>query len=744
MRRPKHGGGWRAIVYTLAKARDNGPVRFWRAMRSKNACKTCAFGMGGQAGGMVNESGRFPEVCKKSLQAMASDMQGRIEPRFFETVSLEQLATLSPRELEGAGRLAFPIVAGPGDTHYRPLSWDEAIDACANALKAAKPHETFVYSSGRSSNEAGFLLQLLARAVGTNHVSNCSYYCHQASGAGLKASLGTGTSTVALEDLERCDLLFLIGGNPASNHPRLMSELMRLRRRGGHVVVVNPMREVGLERFNVPSSARSLLFGSEIASHYVQPTIGGDIAFLLGMAKRLLEAGAVDRGFVERHTEGWEAFAQRVDTTPWATIERASGVERAQIEAIADLYAASEGTVFSWSMGITHHIHGVDNVRWIANLALMRGMVGKPGAGLMPIRGHSNVQGLGSIGVTPQVRAAAAERLGQLGLKLPAFQGFDTLATLEAAGRGEMRTGICLGGNLYGANPDATFAAEALGKVETLAYLSTTLNTGHAQARAQTTIVLPVRARDEEEQSTTQESMFNFVRLSDGGPARLDGPRGEVAILAEIGRRTLGDGGPLDWSELADHDAIRRLIARLVPEFEPIADIGSSKREFHIPGRVLHEPAFRTESGRARFSDAPIPEAEPLGERQLRLMTVRTEGQFNTVVYEESDLYRGQERRDVILLNPEDLGRLGLEPDQPVDVRSEAGSLRALARPFPIARGCAAMVFPEANVLVPRRADPVSKTPAYKSVVVEVVAREPYEQAESVELSPTKRDLGAC
>lgn len=746
MRQIRSGGGWRAIVYTLNKARQNGPIRFWRAMRSKNACKTCAFGMGGQAGGMRNEAGRFPEVCKKSLQAMASDMQGRIEPRFFETYSLDQLAAFSPRELEHVGRLAFPLMAGPGDTHYRPVSWEEALGVCAAALQATTPEEAFVYSSGRSSNEAGFLLQLLARAFGTNHVSNCSYYCHQASGAGLKAALGTGTSTVALEDLEHCDLLFLIGGNPASNHPRLMSELMRLRRRGGHVVVVNPMREVGLERFNVPSSARSLLFGSEIASHYVQPTIGGDIALLAGLAKRLFETDCIDRPFVEAHTEGLAAFEALVRGTTWEQIESQSGVGRVEIEAVADLYARSERAIFSWSMGITHHEHGVENVRWIVNLTMLLGMVGKPGAGLMPIRGHSNVQGLGSIGVTPQLRATAAQRLGELGLKAPAFEGYDTLATIEAAARGQMRFGLCLGGNLYGANPDATFAAGALGQLETLVHLSTTLNTGHARARAKTTVLLPVRARDEEEQSTTQESMFNYVRLSDGGPPRHEGTRSEVAVLAELGRRVLGRGvvSGLDWEALADHDAIRRLIAKLVPYFEPIADIGSTKREFHIPGRVLHEPRFPTGSGRAQFAASPLPQLQALGDHQLRLMTVRSEGQFNTVVYEEVDLYRGQDRRDVILLHPADLERLGLVPDQPVEVRSACGTMRALARPFPIAKGCAAMYFPEANVLIPRAADPLSRTPAFKSVVVEVRASAAYERSESAEFETSERRLKPC
>jgi len=719
MRRPTAGGGWQAIRYTLVKARAVGPLKLWRAMRSKNACKTCAVGMGGQLGGMVNEERQFPEFCKKSLQAMAADMQGRIEPKFFETYSIEQLQAMSPRELERCGRLADPLIAGPGDTHYRVSSWDEALSRAADALKKAPPERTFFYASGRSSNEAGFILQLLGRAHGTNHVTNCSFYCHSASGVGLGNAFGTGTATCELEDLDRCDFILLLGANPASNHPRLMTKLVELRRRGGKVIVVNPLREVALERFKVPSRMRSLFFGSDVASTYVQPVIGGDLAFLVGVSKAVLEYGRLDEKFMAEHTEGSEPVLAYLQAISWAEIESASGVAKSVVYEVARDYIDCDKAMFAWTMGITHHIHGVQNVHWIANLALLRGMVGKPGAGLLPIRGHSNVQGIGTVGVTPWIKKSVLERLESCGIEAPKFRGYDTLESLEAADRGDVNFGLCLGGNLYGASPDATFTAQALSKVDTLTYLSTSLNTGHAHGLGQTTIILPVLARDEEPQSTTQESMFNYVRLSDGGPHRFEGPRSEVDVLTSLGAIAVGPKGPLDWENLKGYDQIRGLIADLVPGLEPIRNIGETKREFEIENRVFHQPVFNTTSGRARFHADLIPVAEPLGENQLRLTTIRSEGQFNTVVYEEEDLYRGQERRNVILMSEADISRLDLCAGMVVNVSSEVGTMRGIiVQPFDISPTCAAMYYPEANVLVPRTADPGSRTPAYKSVVI--------------------------
>jgi molybdopterin-dependent oxidoreductase alpha subunit len=716
-------GGWKAIGYTLQTANRVGWMALWRAMRSNNACKTCALGMGGQLGGMVNEAGHFPEVCKKSLQAMAADMQDGISPAFFSRYSISQLQSLSPRELESCGRLVDPIYAAPGETHYRVVSWDEALGRVADKLKATAPARSFFYASGRSSNEAGFVLQLLARAFGTNNVNNCSYYCHQASGVGLAASLGSGTATVQLDDIEGSDLCVLIGGNPASNHPRLLRSLMAIRRRGGHVIVINPAKEIGLVNFRVPSDPRSLMFGSHIASLYVQPHIGGDLALLTGVAKLVLERGGHDPAFVEQHTEGFAAFRRQVEAATWGGIETSAGVSRDTIERVAELYMSASNVVIGWTMGITHHLHGVENVQMIANLALLRGMVGRPHAGLLPIRGHSNVQGMGSVGVTPSLKQAIMARLEErLGIRGPDTRGLDTMACIEACGRGDMDAAVCLGGNLFGSNPDAAFASRALGRLDLIAYLSTSLNTGHAWGTAKETLVLPVLPRDEEPQPTTQESMFSYVRLSDGGRARHKGPRSEVSVLTSLGVGILGDAGTVNWSELASHQRIRTLIADVIPGLEPMADIDRTRGEFHIAGRRMDTPRFPTESGRARFHAVELPAGPAPLDRQLRLMTVRSEGQFNTVVYEEEDVYRGQERRDVILISPQDMQRWGLTRDQRVTVRSSVGELRGrLVRPYDVRPGNAVMYYPEANTLVPRDVDPRSKTPAFKNVLVEVV-----------------------
>ncbi|MFN4260354.1 MAG: FdhF/YdeP family oxidoreductase [Gemmataceae bacterium] len=721
MRRLTTGGGWAAIRYTLRMANRVGWWRLWKAMRAKNACKTCALGMGGQAGGMRNELGHWPEVCKKSLQAMVADMQDGLRPEFFARYSLDQLKTLSPRELEWCGRLTQPLHAGPEDRHYRVISWDEALARVARQLRDTRPDQNFFYASGRSSNEAGFLLQLFARLYGTNFVNNCSYYCHQASGVGLGDSLGTGTATVTLEDVEGADLFVLIGGNPASNHPRLMRTLMNMRRQGGHVLVINPVKEIGLVNFSVPSDVWSLLFGSKIASLYVQPHIGGDIALLIGMAKVVLERQAVDTQFIDQATEDFAAFAEHVRATDWEIIEQRSGVQRGTIQQAAEMYSHARNVIFGWTMGVTHHEHGVANVQSIINLALLRGMVGRPKAGLLPIRGHSNVQGMGSMGVTPHLKQQILDNLEKyLNVSLPTAPGLDTMACMVAADRGEVRSAFCLGGNLFGSNPDAHFATQALAKLELVTYLNTTLNTGHAWGRGQETLILPVLARDEEPEPTTQESMFNFVRFSDGQQTRLRGPRGEVAIITAIAQQVLGEQSPIDWQSMTRHCQVRELIGQIIPGYEAIGQIDQSRQEFHIGGRIFHQPRFATPTGKARFRVHPPPALRGDGQ-QLRLMTVRSEGQFNTVVYEEEDIYRGQERRDVILMNPEDITRLGLRVNQRVTIRSQAGTMSGiLTRAFDIRAGNALMYYPEANVLVPRDIDPRSKTPAFKSVLITI------------------------
>jgi molybdopterin-dependent oxidoreductase alpha subunit len=688
-------------------------------MRSKNACKTCALGMGGQKGGMRNEAGHWPEVCKKSLQAMVADMQKGLEPSFFQKFSIAQLARLSPRELEWCGRIATPLIAQQGDTHYRVIDWEEALDRVARQMRATAPDEIFFYASGRSSTEAGFLLQLFARLFGTNYVNNCSFYCHQASGVGLNQSLGTGTATVTLEDVENTDLFFLIGGNPASNHPRLMRTFMNIRRRGGEVIVVNPVREIGLVNFSVPSDVWSLFFGSPIATAYVQPHIGGDIALLTGIAKHLIEQNAVDRTFIDNATTGYAAFEERAKSTSWDALVTHSGVSKETIVDVAERYRKAKSAVFGWTMGITHHLHGVDNVRAIVNLALMRGMVGRPHAGLLPIRGHSNVQAMGSVGVTPELKQSILDNLEKhLGVTLPRTPGLDTMGCMKAAEAGKMRTAFCLGGNLYGANPDLAFAKRSINKLEQVTYLNTTLNTTHAHGLARETIILPVLARDEEPEPTTQESMFNFVRLSDGGKARQPLARSETYVITQLAQRVLGDRSPVDFAALGELCHVREMIAQVVPGWQDIARISQTKKEFTLPGRIFHTPHFPTADGKAHFKAVEIPERS---DSELRLMTIRSEGQFNTVVYEEQDIYRGQDRRDIVLLNKADIERLGLKIDQRVNICSSAGVMHnILVREYDIRPGNAAMYLPEANILVPTEVDPESKTPAFKAVRIRI------------------------
>lgn len=720
MARPRVGaaGGFAALGYALRKGRESGGLfRLLGRLRSRNACKTCAVGMGGQRGGMVNEAGRFPEVCKKSIQAQAGDMGRTITEEFLRATPISYLHGYSSAEMERLGRLVFPLFADGNDTHFRRISWDEALDRSAGAFRDARPDETFFYSSGRSSNEAAFLLQLVARAYGSPNVHNCSCYCHNASGVALSQVYGSGTASIGLDDLETADFALLAGANPASNHPRLIPVLVRLRRRGGRVLVINPVRELGLERFRIPSDPGSLLFGSKVSDLYLQPHAGSDAALFLALLKGVVERGGLDRAFVEAHTTGWAEVEANLEAVAWPDLLGACGVERLEIDRAVDLILRAKRGVFLWAMGLTHHENGVENVLALANLALARGWLGRPGCGLLPIRGHSNVQGVGSMGVNPVLKAAFAERLSVLyGVSPGTTRGLDTFGSMQAAERGEIRAALLLGGNLFASNPDRSWAAAALRKIPCTVALTTKLNEGHIHGRGQATVILPVLARDEEGQATTQESMFNFVRLSEGGRPNVAGEmRSEVDILAALASRIL-PAGRFDWEGLRSHAALRRRIAETVPGFAALGEIDSTRREFSIAGRTFHEPAFATTDGRARFQPVALPRFS-VGPGEFRLITLRSEGQFNTVVYEEEDLYRGNRHRNVVMLAEADAAALGIREGDRVVVETETGRMEVEAAVIDIRPGNLAMYYPEANTLVPRRVDPRSGTPAFKSVV---------------------------
>ncbi|MFM1798163.1 MAG: hypothetical protein RLZZ117_441 [Cyanobacteriota bacterium] len=730
------GGGWPLIDgWARATLSPTGP-RLWQTLTHKSACLSCAWGTGGQNGGFRDELGEPLQRCLKSVEAISAELQPAVSGDVFSGRHLDVLRQLTSAECDRLGRLDRPLILREGHSHYEPLSWDEVHDLAGAAFRKPAPERVASYSSGRSSNEAAWLLQLLLRALGSNNLADCSDLCHAPSTVGLTEVFGSGTSNVSLESLQQADGVVLVGSNAPANHPRLMNELIRLRERGGTVIVINPLLEGGLLRFGSPAfPIRSMLGGgSAIASLFLQPTPGSDVAVFLGIQKALLESGAIAWDFLKAHAEGWQDLIGQIERTSWQAITTCCGLSREELAHTASRLAACRAVVFAWAMGITHHANGTDNVRAIANTAVLTGHVGRPGAGTMPIRGHSNVQGFGSMGVTIRLREPMRQALEKLlGKPLSPVRGYDTRALVEAADRGAVDTLLCLGGNLYGANPDSAQARRALAKIDTIFYLATKPNTGHFHGVAgRQTLLLPVFNRFETPHRTTVESGNNWVRLNEPGSSHLRSGQliSEVAFLAELAHRLHGDA-PIDWRRLHDATYVRALIARTVPGYEALANIDEDRREFEVGGRVFHEPRFATATGRARLAITPLPdltlpEAEHFGGLAegehglvLSLITARSYGQHNTVVYKNFDKTRGMLHRQTILMNPEDITSSGLRAHARVQVQGEAGALEDIeVIPGSIRRGAALMFYPEANVLMRPVIDPDSGTPAFKRVPV--------------------------
>ena len=717
------GGGAKKVLYTLKTVKRIGLKNSAKALKSKNACKACGLGMGGQQGGMTNELGEFPSVCNKSIQAQSTDIQAPIPKEIFQH-TLDELNDLSAREIEHLGRLGHPIYKSKHSQHYKIVDWSWAIDYAASQFSQTDADKTFFYSSGRSSNEAGFVLQLLARLYGTNNVNNCSYYCHQATSVGLGTTIGSGTSTVELDDVSNSDCIFVIGANPSSNHPRFIHILKNCRDRGGDVIIINPAKEPGLVKFAVPKSAPSMIMGgSEIASLYLQPNIGGDLALLKGIAKHLLDTNSIDTAFIQQFCNGFADFKADIENTSWHDITIQSGITKSDIEKAAQLYIKAQQAVFAWGMGITHHKHGCDNVEYIANLALLRGMIAKKNSGLLPLRGHSNVQGIGTIGVKPVLSDDVFTALEkQLDITLPTEKGLDTYNALKHAYDKKIACACIVGGNLYSATPDSKWAKQALENIPFKLFLTTTLNEGHLNGiDSSDVLILPVAARDEERQSTTQESMFNFVRLSDGGVERLDNVKSEVDILASLGER-LVDSDTFDFNQFKTHNTIRKVIAKTIPGMQEIEHIDIAKKEFHIRGRLMHTPTFNTPDGKASFVVRSLPSTDhSKKDYPFLLASVRSEGQFNSIIYEETDSYRYGAKRNSVLMNHHDMEILGIKNDDQIVVNSTSGTMpNAIAQSFDVPRGNVLAYYPEANTLTERNLDERSLTPNFKSVPVKI------------------------
>ena len=736
------GGGLPVIQYWAQKTLSPQGPQIWKTLLHKSACLSCAWGTGGQNGGFANELEEPLQRCMKSVQAIASELQPGLGDHFFARHTLSELQALTSREADRLGRLSFPVIRRAGSDRYEPIGWEE-IYQLATAAFSLPPERVASYSSGRSSNEAAFLLQLMVRALGSNHLADCSDLCHAPSTVSLNKVFGTGTSLVSLESLRQADCVVLVGSNAPANHPRLMNELIELRDRGGKVLVINPVREVGLVKFGSPAHPLTLVQGREIASLFLQPLPGSDLALFVGIQKVLLERGWVQFDYLKAHTENWQMVIDQVAATGWEAITATCGLTLSEIVAAAELIHSSQNVVFAWAMGITHQANSVDNIFSIANTALLTGNVGKPGAGLMPIRGHSNVQGFGSMGVTAHLKASIREALEKLlGKSLQREPGYDARALIEAADRGEVDTLLCLGGNLYAANPDLTQARRALGRIDTIIYLATKPNQGHFAGLArQNTIIVPVYARFENPHSTTVESGNNYVRLNSPGKTHLKGADliAEIDFLAELAHRLHGDQ-PIDWRRLHDPRYVRQLIAQTIPGYEKIGEIDDTQAEFTIGGRIFLEPKFPTPSGKAEMQPTPLPSLSlpsladfglPPADPQrpalvLALITGRSYGQHNTVVYKEADEYRGMPHRHCILMNPTDAQQAGFAEHQRVSVRGDAGQLDNIEIIFGEVRSHAALMFyPEANVLMKAHIEPRAGPPAYKRVPVAVFAPTP-------------------
>jgi len=689
------------------------------------------------------------EFCENGAKAVADEAtRSRIGREFFARHSIADLLGRSDHWLNQQGRLIEPMVLRDGATHYEPIGWDEAFGLVAEALRALpSPNHAAFYTSGRTSNEAAFLYQLFVRQYGTNNLPDCSNMCHESSGAALSASIGIGKGTVTLEDFERADLILVVGQNPGTNHPRMLTTLTEAKRRGATIVSINPLPEIGIERFKNPQDflnpikALSTLLGEgvKLADRWLQPRIGGDLALFKGLMKAMLaleEAapGTVfDHAFLQEHTQGYAGLVADLRATSWDDVVAASGVSQAEIADTAALVARSRATICCWAMGLTQQPQAVATIQQVVNLLLLRGDIGRPGAGVCPVRGHSNVQGDRTMGIFERMPGWWLDRLDkEFGFASPRQHGFDTVDAIRAMHRGEVRVFFALGGNFLSATPDTEFTAEALRRCDLTAQVSTKLNRAHL-VTGRTALILPCLGRSERdpqaagEQFVTVEDSMGIVNSSRGHaePASPD-LLSEPMIVARLAAVVLRDRSAVRWSDLAgDYDRIREHISRVVPGFE---DFNARIRKgiFYLPNAPRDAREWRTATKRANFITAPIVRPA-LAPGEYVMMTIRTHDQFNTTVYGLDDRYRGVfGGRRVVFMNAEDIAESRLMGGQFVDLFNHHGGRTRVARhfmvaPYRIPRGCVATYFPEANVLVPIESTAaISNTPTSKYVVITI------------------------
>ena len=735
-------GGWGALKATAKAVRDQMDVTEAPGLLLRTN-KPMGFDCPGCAWPDKEHTSTF-QFCENGAKAVTWESTNkRVTPDFFAEHTVSELLTWSDHELENAGRLTNPLVYDSATDTYRPVAWKDAFARIGEVMRSMpNPDMVEFYTSGRASNEAAFLFQIFAREYGTNNFPDCSNMCHEATSVGLPQSIGIGKGTVSLDDFDLCDLIISMGHNPGTNHPRMMGTLHECSRRGVPIIVFNPLKERALERFADPQSPIEMgTFGStRIASSYYQVKIGGDAAALKGIMKAVLALAetsedVLDYAFIAEHTTGFDALVTDIRQTEWADIERVSGLSRVDLERVAAAYAKSKATIVAYGMGITQHAKGTANVQQIANLLLLRGNFGKPGAGICPLRGHSNVQGNRTVGITEKPNAALIEGIERaFGFKSPAHHGHDAVAAMQAMAEGRSKVLLSLGGNFSIALPDPELCAEGMRRLDLAVHMNTKLNRSNLLIGKES-FLLPVLGRTEEDiqaagpQSVTIEDSMSMVHASQGRlkPAS-DQLRSEPAIVAAMAQATLPQS-KVAWMELInDYALIRDKIEIVYPDFARYNERIGVPGGFRLPLPAT-ERVWKTPSGKAEFklfaglnedisfSDASI----------LKLATIRSHDQYNTTIYGLDDRYRGVfGRRDVLFMNDKDLTAKGLEHGDLVEIETALPSggkrlLKLTAISYDISEGSVAAYYPEANCLIPLDyQDKESGTPSYKSIPVRI------------------------
>ena len=678
------------------------------------------------------------EFCENGAKALASEItSARADPAFFAKHSIAELAAESDFWLDQAGRLSHPMVLQPNATHYDAISWEDAFRIAAHEWQAMPtPDHAVFYTSGRASNEAAFVWQLFARQLGTNNLPDCSNMCHESSGVAMKEAVGVGKGTVTLDDIHHAGMILLMGQNPGTNHPRMLSALQTCVRNGGHLVAVNPLREAGLLGFMHPQEASGVLGkATPLAADYLQPNLNGDMALLRGIAKTLVEENTIDHDFIRAHTAGFDQYADCVRNQDWKELEQLSGLARDAMQRTARAAAKRKNLITCWAMGLTQHRNAVATIREVINVHLLLGAIGKPGAGLCPVRGHSNVQGDRTMGIFEKMPDSFLDSLEtEFSFEAPRHHGYDTVASIRAMHSGKVRVFAALGGNFLQASPDTEYTAEALRRCSLTIHIATKLNRSHL-VTGRTALILPCLGRSEEDlrqgvpQFVTVEDSMSMVHASRGAlkPAS---PRlqSETAIVCGLAQATLLAKSSTPWQDYANnYDRIRESIGRVIPDCDDynvrVRRPGGFRMSNSAGRRVWDTPTCK-----ANFHTAPVTAFTVPSDRFV-LQTFRSHDQFNTTIYGLNDRYRGiGHGRRVLFMNPGDLKGLGLRPMQSVDITSywSDGTRHAdgfQAVPYEMPSGNCAAYYPEANVLVPLgSAADFSGTPTSKSVEISIVA----------------------